>query len=950
TSLKSIEMAEDRDLFRKRMEEIGEPVAKSGIAHTIDESLKLAEKLNYPVVVRPAFTLGGTGGGIAYTKDELEIISGRGLALSPVKQLLVEESILGWLEFEFEVLRDIDDNAIIVCSMENLDPMGVHTGESVVVAPSLTLPENAYQKLRTSALKVVKSLGIVGGCNVQFAYNSKTQDYILIEVNPRVSRSSALASKATGVPIARIAAMLCLGHRIHELPNRVTGNTSAAFEPSIDYVITKIPRWPFDKFKLADRELGTQMKSTGETMSIGRTFEESLMKAWRSIGQGEGYPEFLDWSEERLKKNLKVPNDRRLHVIWTYLKNHNATQKSVDKVCDITDFHAFFIERIAKLVRLEIEAENSHKNLTDELLINLKKNGFGDKHISHLTGISQKKIRDKRKKLDIISSFLMVDTCAGEFEAKTPYFYSTYADKKEPIKTGKSIVILGSGPIRIGQGIEFDYSTVHGVQAARNAGYEAVVVNNNPETVSTDFDASDRLYFEPLDREAIFEILDLERPYGIVLQLGGQTAVNLATHIEEYIKQEKLPTKILGTSVTNMEMAEDREKCGQIMHKNGIHMPEWAAAKNSNEVVKYAERIGYPVLVRPSFVLGGRGMEIVHNRQQLEKYLELESHATPEKPVLVDKFLEGAVELDVDLISDGKNVVIGAIMEQIEMAGVHSGDSSCVMPPQSLDDKTEKEIIKISKKVAKSLGVVGAANLQLAIKDERIYLLEANPRASRTLPFVSKSTGYPLARMAVNLMLGDKITNLPAILPMEGASVKVPTFSWLKITGLDTVLGPEMKSTGEAMGHGPNFGTAYLKAMKGGNKKIPTKGTVFVSISNELKEEFTELAKRLKKLGFNLIATKGTAAHLRTSKINSKVIWRISDKKSPDILSIMREGNVNLIINLPTGKRAATDGAQMRRLAVELGIPFITTITGADAAIKSLEEGENNYLMPINKK
>ena len=950
TSLKSIEMAEDRDLFRKRMEEIGEPVAKSGIAHTIEESLKLAEKLNYPVVIRPAFTLGGTGGGIAYTKDELEIISGRGLALSPVKQLLVEESILGWLEFEFEVLRDVDDNAIIVCSMENLDPMGVHTGESVVVAPSLTLPENAYQKLRTSALKVVKSLGIVGGCNVQFAYNSKTQDYILIEVNPRVSRSSALASKATGVPIARIAAMLCLGHRIHELPNRVTGNTSAAFEPSIDYVITKIPRWPFDKFKLADRELGTQMKSTGETMSIGRTFEESLMKAWRSIGQGEGFPECLDWSEERLKKNLKVPNDRRLHVIWTYLKNHNATQKSVDKVCNITDFHAFFIERIAKLVRLEIDAENSHKNLTDELLINLKKNGFGDKHISHLTGISQKKIRDKRKKLDIISSFLMVDTCAGEFEAKTPYFYSTYADNKEPIKTGKSIVILGSGPIRIGQGIEFDYSTVHGVQAARNAGYEAVVVNNNPETVSTDFDASDRLYFEPLDRESIFEILDLERPYGIVLQLGGQTAVNLATHIEEYIRQEKLPTKILGTSVTNMEMAEDREKCGQIMQENGIHMPEWAAAKNSNEVITHAERIGYPVLVRPSFVLGGRGMEIAHNKQQLEKYLELESHATPEKPVLVDKFLEGAVELDVDLISDGKNVVIGAIMEQIEMAGVHSGDSSCVMPPQSLDDKTEKEIIKISKKVAKSLGVVGAANLQLAVKDERIYLLEANPRASRTLPFVSKSTGYPLARMAVNLMLGDKITNLPAILPMEGASVKVPTFSWLKITGLDTVLGPEMKSTGEAMGHGPNFGTAYLKAMKGGNKKIPTKGTVFVSISNELKEEFTELAKRLKKLGFNLIATKGTAAHLRTSKINSKVIWRISDKKSPDILSIMREGNVNLIINLPTGKRAATDGAQMRRLAVELGIPFITTITGADAAIKSLEEGENNYLMPINKK
>ena len=950
TSLKSIEMAEDRDLFRKRMEEIGEPVAKSGIAQTIEESLKLAEELNYPVVVRPAFTLGGTGGGIAYTKDELEIISGRGLALSPVKQLLIEESILGWLEFEFEVLRDKDDNAIIVCSMENLDPMGVHTGESVVVAPSLTLPEVAYQKLRTSALKVVKSLGIVGGCNVQFAYHSKTQDYILIEVNPRVSRSSALASKATGVPIARIAAMLCLGHRIHELPNRVTGNTSAAFEPSIDYVITKIPRWPFDKFKLADRELGTQMKSTGETMSIGRTFEESLMKAWRSIGQGEGFPECLDWSDKKLRKNLKIPNDRRLFAIWTFLKNHKATQQCIDEVCKITDFHPFFIERIANLVKLEIEAEGCKKDIPNELLIKLKKNGFGDKHISHLTTISQDKIRRQRKKLGIVSSFLMVDTCAGEFEAKTPYFYSTYADKSKTIETGKSIVILGSGPIRIGQGIEFDYSTVHGVQAARDAGYEAVVVNNNPETVSTDFDASDRLYFEPLDREAIFEILDLEKPYGIVLQLGGQTAVNLAAHIEKYIKDEKLKTKILGTRVTDMEMAEDREKCGQIMQKSGINMPEWAAAKNSDEVITYAEKIGYPVLVRPSFVLGGRGMEIVHNRTQLNKYLKLETHATPEKPVLVDKFLEGAVELDVDLISDGKNVVIGAIMEQIEMAGVHSGDSSCVMPPQSLNEDTEKEIIKISKKVAKALKIIGAANLQLAIKDEKIYLLEANPRASRTLPFVSKSTGYPLARMAVNLMLGEKIKNLPEILPMSGASVKVPTFSWLKITGLDTVLGPEMKSTGEAMGHGPNFGTAYLKAMKGGNKKLPTKGTVFLSISNKLKVEFIELAQRLKKLGFKLIATKGTAAHLRSSKIDSKVIWRISDKKSPDILSIMREGNVNLIINLPTGRRAATDGAQMRRLAVELGIPFITTITGADAAIKSLEEGENNYLMPINKK
>jgi carbamoyl-phosphate synthase large subunit len=949
TSLKSIEMSEDRDLFRKRMKEIGEPVAKSGIANTIDDSLRLAKKLKYPVVVRPAFTLGGTGGGIAYTKEELEIIAGRGLVLSPAKQLLIEESILGWLEFEFEVLRDEDDNAIIVCSMENLDPMGVHTGDSIVVAPALTLPERAYQKLRTSALKVVRSLGIVGGCNVQFAYNSKTQDYILIEVNPRVSRSSALASKATGVPIARIASMLCLGHKLHELSNRVTGNTSAAFEPSMDYIVTKIPRWPFDKFKLADRELGTQMKSTGETMSIGRTFEESLMKAWRSIGQGKGFPEDLKWSEKKLMKNLSTPNDRRLLAIWSYLKNKKATRRSIDKVCKITEFHAFFIERIAKLVRLEIETEKCEKKIPDKLLREIKTNGFGDKHISHLTGITQEKIRNQRKKLGITSSFLMVDTCAGEFEAKTPYFYTTYADNKANYKTGKSVVILGSGPIRIGQGIEFDYSTVHGVQAARNAGYEAVVVNNNPETVSTDFDASDRLYFEPLDRESIFEILDLEKPYGIILQLGGQTAVNLAAHIERYIKKEKLKTKILGTKVSDMNLAEDRGKCGKLMEKAGINMPEWAAAENSEEVIDYAEKIGFPVLVRPSFVLGGRGMEIVHNKTQLQKYLRLETHASPEKPVLVDKFLEGAIELDVDLISDGKKVVIGAIMEQIEMAGVHSGDSACVMPPQSLSKEDEEEIIVISTKVAKALKIVGAANLQLAIKDQKIYLLEVNPRASRTLPYVSKSTGYPLARIAVNIMLGEKITNLPKIIPMKGASVKVPTFSWLKITGLDTVLGPEMKSTGEAMGHGPNFGTAYLKAMKGGNKTLPTKGTVFLSISNKLKLEFGNIAQELIDLGFNFIATKGTAAHLRKKGIKSKVIWRISDKKQPDILSVMRRGNVDLIINLPTGRRAATDGAQMRRLAVELGIPFITTLTGAKAAIDSLKEGEMDYLEPLKK-
>ena len=949
TSLKSIEMAEDRDLFRKKMKEIGEPVAESGIAQTISQSLKLAEKLDYPVVVRPAFTLGGTGGGIAYNESELEIIVGRGLALSPVKQLLIEESILGWLEFEFEVLRDEDDNAIIVCSMENLDPMGVHTGESIVVAPALTLPDSAYQKLRTSALKVVRSLKIVGGCNVQFAYNSRTEDYILIEVNPRVSRSSALASKATGVPIARIASMLSIGHKLHELPNRVTGNTSAAFEPSIDYIVIKIPRWPFDKFKLADRTLGTQMKSTGETMAIGRSFEEALMKGWRSIGQGLGHPERIKWKKEKLEDKLRVPNDQRLAVIWNYLKRGNASPMRIQRTCELTGFHPFFIERIGDLVKIENRLERVKKNIPKNILLKAKHNGFSDSHISDLTGKKEETIRNQRKRMNITSSFLMVDTCAGEFEAKTPYFYSTYLDQKSEYKIGKSIVILGSGPIRIGQGIEFDYSTVHGVQAVRKAGYEAVVVNNNPETVSTDFDASDRLYFEPLDAESVFEILDAEKPYGIILQLGGQTAVNLASEVEAYIKKEKLKTKILGTKVRDMDTAEDRGKCGELMRKAGIKMPEWAIAKSSDEVTTRAEEIGFPVLIRPSFVLGGRGMEIVHNDKQLKKYLRLETHATPEKPVLVDKFLEGAIELDVDLISDGKNIVIGAIMEQIEMAGVHSGDSACVMPPQSISKKLEDEVIRISRKVAKKMKIIGAANLQLAIKDSEVFLLEVNPRASRTLPFVSKSTGYPLARLAVRAMLGQKLDHLPKIIEMKGVSVKVPTFSWLKIIGLDTVLGPEMKSTGEAMGHGPTFGTAYLKAMKGGNKTIPTTGTVFLSVSNKLKLEFGDVAQELIDLGFNLIATKGTAAHLRRRGIDSKVIWRISDRKQPDILSVMRNKRVDLIINLPTGRRAATDGAQMRRLAVELGIPFITTLTGVKAAINSLKEGEAKHLEPLKK-
>ena len=941
TSLDTIAMAEDREKFRQRMLELGEPVPKSGVAETLGEALTLGKQLGYPAIVRPAYTLGGTGGGIAYSPEELDVIAGRGLALSPTTQVLIEESVLGWQEFEFEVLRDCGDDAVIICSMENLDAMGVHTGESVVVAPALTLPDVHYQRLRSSALKVVRGLGIVGGCNVQFAFDPTSGDYVLIEVNPRVSRSSALASKATGVPIARIATLLALGRRLHELPNRVPGNPSAAFEPALDYIVLKIPRWPFDKFKLAERDIGTQMKSTGETMAIGRSFEEALLKGWRSLEQGRGFPEGVPERGPELEALLRQPNDRRLEAIWEALRQGLGAEP----VAQLTGFHAFFTSRIETLVVLE--AELVEAGLAPELLVRAKQAGFGDAHIAHACGLPEAKVRETRCREGLRSSYLMVDTCAGEFAARTPYFYSTCGDAGEKIERGRSVVILGSGPIRIGQGIEFDYSTVHGVQAVHDAGYEAVVVNNNPETVSTDFDASDRLYFEPLDAEAVSNILDTEQPWGVILQLGGQTAVNLADAVADHIASSGMKTRILGTAVESMADAENRQKCGLLMEKIGVRMPEWAAATSAAEVVECAERIGYPVLVRPSFVLGGRGMEIIHTRQQLETYLRLETHASPEQPVLVDRFLEGALELDVDLVSDGKRVLVGAIMEQIEMAGVHSGDSACVIPPQSLSAKQLREVVELSTQVARALGVVGAANLQIAVHRGELYLLEANPRASRTLPFVSKATGVPLARLAVQAMLGQPLPALQSPLPTRDVAVKVPTFSWLKLPGLDTVLGPEMKSTGEAMGHGLSFGTAYRRALAGGNRSLPRSGTVFLSVSNQLKIDFVDVAQQLAKLGFRLVATRGTAVHLRQAGLEVETVWRISEGRQPDILGFMRSGNVDLVVNLPTGRRAQTDGAQMRRLAVELGIPFITTITGARAAVEALAEPREGDVQPL---
>ena len=940
TSLETIEDAEDRDRFREKMKSIGEPIPESGVTTDIETALELGEKLGYPNIIRPAFTLGGTGGGIAYNRKELEIIAGRGIVMSPTNQVLIEESVLGWQEYEFEVIRDCGNDAIIICSMENLDPMGVHTGESIVVAPALTLPEKDYQILRSAALRIVRSLKIVGGCNVQFAFNVETSEYVVIEVNPRVSRSSALASKATGFPIARLATLLALGHRLHELPNRVTGNTSAAFEPSLDYVVIKMPRWPFDKFPLADRSIGTQMKSTGETMAIGRSFEASLLKGWRSLGQGVGYPEKLDINDKELDRLLIEPSDRRLGAIWEAM-NRGISEKEISEK---SGYHRFFIARIKKLVEL---SQKLSKKIDNSTLALAKKNGFGDAHIAYLSGKDEDEIRKMRKKIGLIPGYLMVDTCAGEFQASTPYFYSAHDDESDKIKRGKSVLILGSGPIRIGQGIEFDYSTVHGVQAVRNLGLEAVVINNNPETVSTDFDASDRLYFEPLEKEEVLDIIDVEKPYGIILQLGGQTAVNLASDIAKYIKDNKLKTKILGTPVEKMDEAEDRRLCGKIMDEAGVKMPEWKSAISEKEVIDSAEELGYPVLVRPSFVLGGRAMEIIYDKEQLEDYLSREAHATEKKPALIDRFLEGAIELDVDLVSDGKKVIIGAIMEQIEMAGVHSGDSACVIPPQSLSKTQIRNVVDISEKVAKSFGIIGAANIQLAIKGEDIFLIEVNPRASRTMPFVSKTTGVPLARLAVRAMLGEKLPNFKSPLSVKDYSVKIPTFSWLKLPGVDTTLGPEMKSTGESMGTGKTFGEAYKRAMMGGNKPLPKEGTVYITVESKKQKDIVPFAKEIRKLGFNIFATKGTAAVLRRNNVKVKTAWRIYENKKPDILSLLRDRKVDLIINLPSGIIAAEDNAKMRRLAVEMGIPFITTLSGSEAALQALKTKKMSEPMPI---
>ena len=930
---RAIALSEDRELFRKTMLDLGEPIPKSKTVQSIEDAKSAVGQIGgYPVLVRPAFTLGGTGGGIARSEDELEDIVGRGLIYSRIKQVLIEESVIGWKEFEYEVMRDSKDNCIIVCNMENLDPMGIHTGESIVVAPAQTLTDQDHQMLRSASLKVIRALGIEGGANIQFAVHPDTGEYRVIEVNPRVSRSSALASKATGYPIARVAAKIAVGKTLDEIPNAITRKTCAAFEPSIDYVVMKIPRWPFDKFRTVERKLGTQMKSTGEVMAIGRTVQESLLKAVRSLEIDRIGLEPEKWTDDQIARELETATDVRLYAIAEALRRG----MKVSKICSLTAWDSFFVDKIREIVECE---ETLKKKLEAATLTRAKRLGFSDEYIALLTGEDETVIRRRRKDMGCAATFKMVDTCAAEFEAETPYFYSTFETECEARpSTNKKIVIVGGGPIRIGQGIEFDYCCVHGALALKEEGIDAVIINNNPETVSTDFDISTRLYFEPITVEDVMNILDKEDADGIILQFGGQTSINLALPLEKELKGRK--TKVLGTRPSSIDLAEDRKKFSKLMDELGILQPKSGTGFSFDEVRSLAQGIGYPVLIRPSYVLGGRAMEIVYNESELEIYMKSAVKASKKHPILVDKYLTHAIEIDVDAVCDGEEVYIGGILEHIEEAGVHSGDATMVLPPQTLSSEVMDEVRTMTRKVALALKTVGLMNLQLAYKDGKIFMLEANPRASRTVPIISKATGVPLAKVATKIMLGKTLRDLGLVgeAHIEHVAVKASVFPFLKLPGVDSILGPEMKSTGEVMGIDMTYPAAVWKALVAAGQKLPGKGRVYISVSDEDKAVAVCLATRLKAIGFDIYATKGTASLLRSKGVEATVVYRISEQKAPDALTLMRKGEVQMVINTPTeASGARRDGYMMRRLAVELEIPFFTTIKGASAAVMAME-------------
>ena len=935
TKLSAIDQAEDRDLFKKLMEELNQPIPESEIVTTVEEAVEFANKIGYPIIVRPAFTLGGTGGGMCKNEEELRVIAENGLSLSPVTQCLIERSIAGFKEIEYEVMRDSADNAIVVCNMENFDPVGIHTGDSIVFAPSQTLSDHEYQLLRDASLAIIRALKIEGGCNVQLALDPHSFNYYVIEVNPRVSRSSALASKATGYPIAKLAAKIALGLTLDEMKNPVTGTTYAEFEPALDYVVAKIPRWPFDKFENGERVLGTQMKATGEVMAIGRNIEESLLKAVRSLEIGTHHLELPELNmiddSELIEKVVRAQDDRLFYVAEAIRRGY-----PIEELAELTKIDLFFLDKLLHIVELETELLEHPQD--ENVLRTVKQNGFTDQKIAELWKTEAKQIRELREKSDIKPVYKMVDTCAAEFASQTPYFYSSYEVENESERSAKdSVLVLGSGPIRIGQGVEFDYATVHSVKAIQQAGYEAIIMNSNPETVSTDFSISDKLYFEPLTFEDVMNVIELEQPIGVIVQFGGQTAINLAEPLVQ------AGVKILGTTIEDLDRAENRDLFEQALRSLEVPQPLGDTATSKEEAVGIASKIGYPVLVRPSYVLGGRAMEIVENQQDLEDYMEHAVKASPEHPVLIDRYLLGS-ECEVDAICDGETVLIPGIMEHIERAGVHSGDSMAVYPPQALSAEIKQTIEDYTIRLARGLNCIGMMNIQFVIHDNQVYVIEVNPRASRTVPFLSKVTGIPMAQIATKAILGEKLSDLGftnGLYPESNAvHVKAPVFSFTKLQQVDTYLGPEMKSTGEVMGSDQNLDKALYKAFEASGLRLPDYGAVLFTIADETKEEALALAKRFSEIGYSLLATKHTAAYFEKNGLIVTPVAKISEKATEkNVVELIREGKAQVVVNTIDKDRgnASKDGFIIRREAVKHGIPLFTSLDTADAIIRVME-------------
>jgi carbamoyl-phosphate synthase large subunit len=950
-SIEAIHKAEDRELFRNAMNRIGLRIPKSGFAHNFSEVEEIARRIGFPLIVRPSFTLGGTGGGVAYNMEELNLVAQSGLDASLINQIQLEESVLGWKEYELEVMRDHADNVVIICSIENVDAMGVHTGDSITVAPAQTLSDKEYQVLRDASIAIIREIGVdTGGSNVQFAVNPENGDVIVVEMNPRVSRSSALASKATGFPIAKIAAKLAVGYTLDEIPNDITGETMACFEPSIDYCVVKIPRWTFEKFPEAQDVLTTAMKSVGETMAIGRTFKEAFQKGLRSLEIGRAgfgadgkdmLPDSVAGTD--LEYHLSTPNSQRLFYIKYALK-HNMP---ITMLHELTHIDPWFLHQMKQIVELENQVKLAGKNLPKDLLEKAKKYGFSDRQLAHLTHLTEKQVEQERKMLGLVPVYKLVDTCAAEFRAATPYYYSTYESECEArVSDRKKVIILGGGPNRIGQGIEFDYCCVHASFALREEGVESIMVNSNPETVSTDYDTSDKLYFEPLTHEDVLHIVEKEKPFGVIVQFGGQTPLNLATGLQ------KAGVPIIGTSPESIDRAEDRDLFQAMMNKLGLRQPENGIAHSYEEALAVAREIGYPVMVRPSFVLGGRAMKIVYDEADLEAFFELAVQASPDKPVLIDKFLEEAFELDVDAISDGETTVIGGMMEHIEEAGIHSGDSACVLPPYSIAQHHIEEMADAARAIARELQVKGLMNIQFGIMNDTVYVIEVNPRASRTIPFVSKAIGVPLAKLATKVMLGKTLKELgftDQVIPPYYC-VKEAVMPFDRFENVDPVLGPEMKSTGEVMGIDMDLGAAVAKSQIAAGQKLPEQGTVFISVQDRDKEAALPVAKEFHGMGFTIMATRGTAEFLEEHQVPATPIKKVSAGR-PHVVDAVKNKEIQLILNTGATSQTQRDGYEIRRAAIKYKIPYATTTDGAKAiagAIKALKK-ERLSVKPIQE-